>query len=114
MSRGKSDYAEQRNKELRKVFLSFFNHMEFMAAVRAAAMSPCSRFWVSPEQIALRLRHDKPMERQRDMYDEIRRRCGGDFSIENVERVVYSTAPHFYLTTLTARQIIYKSFHKCK
>lgn len=110
MSKGNSDYFADRNRELKKAFLTFFAHMEFMDAVAAAAQSPCSRFWVSAEQMAKRLRADKPLARQADMYEEIRRRCNSDFSIENVERVVYSPAPRFYISLLTARKLIYKSF----
>jgi hypothetical protein len=113
MSRGFSDYVADRDRELRRVFLSFFGgDADFITAVYLAAKQPASRFWCSVEKMTERIKKNDPPQRQRAMYDEIRRRCNGDYSTENIERVIYSPAPSFYITPLTARKIIYRTFAK--
>lgn len=48
------------------------------------------------------------------MFAHIMCRCGGDYSVQNIERVVYSGAPRFFLTFETAKKYIYNTINKRK
>lgn len=127
MSTGKRDYIDQRNKELIRAFYSLLGSgIQVSAAIARAAMSPCSRFWISSEtaqkcvaaMAAGRYLPDNGSSWcKRKMIKEIYRRCAGDYSRANIEKIVYGGAPHFYLTQKSAKVTIYnelKRRRKCK
>lgn len=127
MSSGKRDYIEQRNQELIRAFYAMLgNGLPVWQAIANAALCQCSRFWISSEAarkcvIALasgKMRINtastwcKPQ-----MILEIFNRCNGDYSRDNVERIVYGGAPQFYLTAKSAKVIVYnelKRRRKCR
>lgn len=124
MKNNKLDYAEDRECELLKQFYRFlldgYNTDE---AVRLAIEQPCSRFWTSPENAMKRISAMRRMKEytkkgtragRLSMFSCIMKRCDGDFSSRNIERVVYSQAPRFFLSFETAKKYIYNAIRKKK
>lgn len=89
-------------------------------AVINAVKSPCSRFWITSERAKKRIsaivRGKENIRRayptRARMIKEIMSRCGGDYSTESIEGVVFSAAPEFYLTEKSAKLIIYREINK--
>lgn len=122
MKNNKLDYSEEREKELLEQFYSFLlgGHCTD-DAVRLALEQPCSRFWVSPENAAKRIsamRRGKNYTKKGtragrlSLFACIMEKCEGDFSSRNIERVVYSQAPRFFLSFETAKKYIYNAIRK--
>ena len=124
MKASKLDYGEQRDNELLRVFLSYLT-MGYGTdeSVRLSIDTPCSRYWTSPENAFKRIsamRRGKEYTKKGtrasrlSMFAHIMCRCGGDYSVQNIERVVYSGAPRFFLTFETAKKYIYNTINKRK
>ena len=106
----------QRAKELADAFFKVWEKgMTPCQAMRAAVTMPCSRFWISPETARRYLvgGWGKPVTKERvQMLAEIARRCKGNHSLENVQEVVESPAPQFYMKPDTARKIIQRELKR--
>ena len=117
-----SDYAEERNEELRNAFFSQNHYSTTSEAIEKTVKSPSSRFWVDPDRardVISRIEKNPHVTttmypQRRRMYEElyrkyreITRQFPGQSKIESVTMAVYSAAPEFYLTPSGARRIIY-------
>lgn len=123
----KVDFAEERTRELMRVFRDTIALREFIdigEVSRAVVNTPCSRFWISEER-ALRVVNAimkgfpilygmRPSKRE--MFKEIYRRvtkmlreCPGMSVYRCVIKVVNSPAPKFYMTPGSAMTMIYKT-----
>ena len=117
MGNGKSEFFEEKCRELLKVFFSKLGQGDSIEEVIAiAAESPCSRFWISTETAIrnIRMKEKGRPTRRTEVIDEIMKRCNGDYSRDNIERVVYSPAPKFYITPKTAKKLVYSELKKRK
>lgn len=81
--------------------------------------TPCSQFWVSSETahamislIRRGLVKENMLPSKREMYFEIMKRCNGNYTKLNIEQIVNSPAPKFYLTPKSAHVILCQ-FRKC-
>lgn len=126
MKNSKLDYADERDAELLRFFCEFLVAGHGTDdAVRLAISQPCSRFWTSPENAMKRIsamRRGKEYtkkgtrEGRLSMFACIMERCNGDFSQKNIEAIVFSPAPKFFLSFETAKKYIYNAIKKrrCK
>lgn len=127
MKISKLEYSELRDRELLAAFHRFIGTgISINTAVRLAVEQPCSRYWTSPENAYKRisaLRRGKSYaskgtrEGRNRMFIDIMRKCGGDYSLRNIERVVYEGAPRFFLSAETAKRYIYRTIRnrrKCR
>ena len=120
-----SEFKKQRAEELLKAFksqLHLLGVVESKQLFARAAKCKASRFWVSEHragvvvsQIYKGSRLERMNPKRREMYFEIYRRVKelrdaneGMTLNEAVFRVVNSPAPEFYLTSKSARAMIYK------
>lgn len=118
----RSDFNDERNAELRKVFFSQGNYSTSDKVIKKVVKTPASRFWVDPyraRDIMSRIERDPEaiagmkLERQRmymalfEKYREIRRLYPSESKIKAVSMAIYSGAPEFFVAPATARGIIY-------
>jgi hypothetical protein len=111
----KRDFEQERARELTEAFFRVWKKgMTSGEAMRLAALQPCSRFWITPECVKLRLRYygKHKYRLMRAMLEEIKLRLGGKTDIESIEQVVYSPAPQFYIAGDTARKIIQRELKR--
>lgn len=114
------EFIGERNRELHASFMKVLREsrdVPLRDMYGLAAKQRCSRFWVSPERVvaAIGRHNDDQLDTRRRMYEELERRIG-DYRrehprsslIEAATAVVYSEAPEFYLTPLSAERIIYR------
>ncbi|MDE6379644.1 MAG: hypothetical protein K2L11_04160 [Muribaculaceae bacterium] len=119
-----SDYAKERNAELRRTFFSQLSYSTTTEALEKTIKSPSSRFWVDPDRardVLSRIEKnpetkDTMYPQRRRMYEalyrkyqEISRRFPGQSKIESVTMAVYSAAPEFFITPSGARRILYNN-----
>lgn len=120
-----AEFVEERGLELlaafRRVVLSV-RRVSVREVAAAAALLPCSRFWVSEERatavVQALLRGQAATARMRPMkramFEEIHRRVAAMMAdgrmgvAEAVRRVVYSPAPCFYMAPGQAIDILYR------
>ncbi|MDE5814103.1 MAG: hypothetical protein K2H72_07445 [Muribaculaceae bacterium] len=117
-----SDYAGERNNELRNAFFKQNHYSTSSEALEKTVKSPSSRFWVDPDRardVISRIEKDPAATttmypQRRRMYEalyrkyrEIASQFPGQSKIQSVTMAVYSAAPEFYLTPAGARRIIY-------
>lgn len=121
MGRGSIEFIEKRDSELVKVFYKYLDGTRTVNdTIHMVLSSPCSRFWCSPENayksiISYRKRGVLPSRSLRQqMLRDIMERCNGDYSYLNIERVVYSPAPSFYISFWTAKIAIYQYINKTR
>lgn len=120
-----SEFKKQRDEELLNAFksqLHLLGVVESRQLFARAAQCTASRFWVSEHragvvvsQIYKGSRLERMNPKRREMFFEIYRRVKelrdanpGMTLSEAVFRVVNSPAPEFYLTSKSARAMIYK------
>ena len=118
----------ERDIEITDLFLSLLGCGKRVEEIKAmCADMPCSRFWIEPET-AMRLikgrlaggrtqpaqgkRHSVKINNNILRIDEIIKLCKGDFSFDNVLRVVTSPAPRFFISRRTAQAIISRTLKK--
>ncbi len=117
-----SDYNAERNAELRAAFFNQEVYSTCDAVIKKVVKTPASRFWVDPDRardIMSRMEKDPDalngmiLERQRmykalfKKYRKLRRQRPSLTKIEAVTTAIYSGAPEFYITTSTARTLLY-------
>ncbi len=117
-----SDFAQERNAELRAAFFSSKNYNTDLSNMQRLVATPASRFWVDPyraRDVMSRMEADPdalsgmiPQRRRMyaalfKRYREIRERNPGMPKIKCVTEAVFEGAPEFFLTPRTARAIIY-------
>lgn len=122
MDESVGELAAQRNEELTSAFLSMLGDGRLARdVISSAASSPCSRFWITPQNamrfIKARLNGEwgnKGNERSMQVrkIDAIIELCDGDFSNNRVRDVVEGPAPSFFLSLSAARDIIYRTMKK--
>ena len=120
-----SDFISDRNRELHRRFMDVLKNSSCLSLrdmYGAAAKKPASRFWVSESRAAIvvgammRGRNlDKMYAKRREMFQEIFRRVNDKMQADPslcmthaVDIVVNEPAPEFYLTSESARSIIYR------
>ena len=121
-----TDFAKQKQIEVYQAFRTILESAKpytpvFFIAKKAVRL-PCSRFWISPEQAAktisaLRRKTisiNSFAKHRQKMINAIISACHNDFSLENIQRVVLSPAPHFYITPGSALVLFYKHLNSCK
>ena len=120
----KSDFTGQRNSELKAAFFSQDVYSTSDAVLSKVVKTPASRFWVDPDRArdVLSAIEKNPelltkMHRERrrmyetllDKYNSIREQYPGLSRVNCVSMAIYSGAPEFFITTSTARSIIYST-----
>ena len=120
-----AEFGQQRDEELLNAFKAQLRHLGSISLdemFERAAKSPASRFWVSERRaaavISKMLKGDQILSmnpKKREMYFEIFRRAKRIFKenpgttiADAAYEVVNSPAPEFYITTKSARVMIYK------
>lgn len=119
-----SDFASQRNEELRRAFFSQDTYSTGDENLRKVLKTPTSRFWVDPDNardvISRVIKNPalfskmKP-ERERmyrallEKYAEIQRQYPKLSRVACVSMAIYSGAPEFYIAPATARAILYSN-----
>lgn len=121
----KSDFIEDRNHDLHRNFMEVLRtskDLPLRLMFGEAAKRPASRFWVSESRAAIVIgammrgeADDRMFEKRKDMYQEIYRRVIKKMNdnpklcmTHAVNETVYEPAPEFYLTSESARSIIYR------
>lgn len=119
----KSDFTEERNKELRAAFFSQDVYSTTDKALERVVRKPATRFWVDPDRardVISRIEKcpevldDMLPERQRmykalmSKYEEIKGMYPEESKVSCVSMAIYSGAPEFFITPSTARSILYK------
>ena len=117
-----SDCFAERDAELRKAFFNQDVYSTSDNAMLKTLKTPSSRFWVDPyhaRDVMSRIEKNPESvdgmhpERRRmylalyRRYQEIRRQFPGYSKINAVSIAIFSGAPEFFLSTSTARRIIY-------
>lgn len=118
----KSDFTEERNKELKSRFFSQEAYSTSDKSLNKVIKSPASRFWVDPDRardVISAIKKNPGVlekmypERQRmykallSKYEEIQRQFPDKSRIDCVSMAIYSGAPEFFITPSAARSIIY-------
>ena len=115
-----TDFSQQKQIEIyqafRKVLESAKPYTPVFFIAKKAVRLPCSRFWISPEQAAKTIsairrniiRLDSFAKHRQKMFSAIIDACNNDFSLENIQRVILSPAPHFFITPCSALVLFYK------
>ncbi len=118
----RSDFAQERNAELRAAFFSQNNYNTDLNNMERLVATPASRFWVDPyraRDVMSRMETNPdalsgmiPQRRRMyaalfKRYSEIRKRNPGMPKIECVSAAIFDGAPEFFITPRTARAIIY-------
>lgn len=116
------DIIMQRNEELTNTFLQLLGDGRLAKDVIGHAASlPCSRFWITPYNAYRHIRlyingkwgkKSGAHRMQVLKIEEIIKRCKGNFSIQNITRVVESPAPCFYLERGSAINIVFTTLRK--
>lgn len=117
-----SDFAQERNAELRAAFFSRKVYSTDINNMRRLVATPSSRFWVDPyraRDVMSRMEADPdalsgmiPQRRRMyaalfERYSKIRKREPQKPKIQCVTDAIFNGAPEFFLTPRTARAIIY-------
>lgn len=119
------EYAKERDNDIMRAYLQLIREcdtIELQNIFRQVVNMPSKRFWVSAERAAIvvsrMMKGDKLLDMRptkREMFEEIYRRVmnlkeSSSASIyELTIEVVQEPAPKFYLTTESAKVIIYKA-----
>lgn len=119
------EYAKERDNDIMRAYLQLIlecDTIELQNIFRQVVNMPSKRFWVSAERAAIvvsrMMKGDKLLDMRptkREMFEEIYRRVmklkeSSSASIcELTIEVVQEPAPKFYLTTGSAKVIIYKA-----
>lgn len=119
------EYAKERDNDIMRAYLQLIREcdtIELQNIFRQVVNMPSKRFWVSAERAAIvvsrMMKGDKLLDMRptkREMFEEIYRRVmklkeSSSASIyELTIEVVQEPAPKFYLTTGSAKVIIYKA-----
>lgn len=118
----KSDFTEERNKELKSRFFSQEVYSTSDKSLIKVIKMPASRFWVDPDRardVISTIKKNPGVlekmypERQRmykallSKYEEIQRQFPDKSRIDCVSMAIYSGAPEFFITPSTARNILY-------
>lgn len=118
----KSDFTEERNKELKSRFFSQEVYSTSDKSLIKVIKTPASRFWVDPDRardVISTIKKNPGVlekmypERQRmykallSKYEEIQRQFPDKSRIDCVSMAIYSGAPEFFITPSTARNILY-------
>lgn len=118
MSRGRSDFEQERGVALLSAWRGLMRSgMAAGVALRAVCRERAPRFFISPENAYRRVRRwlrgeglgsGRSRVGMNAMMRAIVERCAGDYSYRNVERVVYSEAPSFFLSEESVRVLIFR------
>lgn len=126
----KSEFEEERNKELLKTYRRLISEADYIVPAviyEKLVNEPSSRFWVTEERAAViisKMRKGHSLERmhpnKREMFQEIYRRAmilmeqDKSLSVFDVAmKVVYQPAPKFYIGPGYAEIIIGSAKRKC-
>ena len=117
-----SDFNADRNAELRAAFFNQGDYSTRDEVMIRTVKTPASRFWVDPDRardMMSRIEKDPDSisgmypERRRmylalyEKYRAFRRKHPSQTKIQAVSMAIYSGAPEFFLSSSTARAIIY-------
>lgn len=120
------DFTAQKKTEIynafRDVLESVPPYTPIFDIAKKAIELPCSRYWISPEQawktISAILRGKLTLisltPHRRKMILSIMQRCNDDYTLPNVESVVLSSAPKYYITAGTALILYYQHLNSLK
>lgn len=119
------EYAKERDNDIMRAYLQLLRECDIIEPqniFRKVVNMPSKRFWVSAERAAIvvskMMKGDKLLDMRptkREMFEEIYRRVMKlkEFSSASIYElaieVVQEPAPKFYLTTGSAKVIIYKA-----